>query len=242
VDDRDTADTPLTPLASLPPIQYPDFETVRQMTTASQKRELFFSTPMHAFGPPSPPPDDDQFVSPPKPTIFPHYTFNLDDSDVIPRRKHDEVVIEEDDMLYTAPEAPVSRHSPNHSQRVSIHEVTHLRTNGCEPHISNTSSWISGDDVPVLDMDNMAPSPYNSDVFPQSPFSTPLKERSRVEEEEEEIVYEKASNGSGNISANGIHWPTQRIYFHLIFKLDMLLILTLSPRFCLGTTSTRRAE
>ena len=58
---------------------------------------------------------------------------------------------------------------------------------------SSTAIGVSGQHVPVMLSDPQLRSPYRQDVFPKSPFGTPIKERLR-DDDEERVLYPEASS------------------------------------------------
>ncbi|KAF8590998.1 hypothetical protein K439DRAFT_1627432 [Ramaria rubella] len=213
VDDRDppstSPNTPLVPPSALPAQQYPESPRLPFFPHTNQLREPTPTLP----APPSPPPEEHHAPiseSHPGPVNLPQWTFELG----MPRRTRDDVVIEDDE------EPSAAESEPSLPQPSPSPPPTHLLDapvgNGHDraPHTSDAPSSMtvsSGHDVPVIMSADYLPSPYKQDVFPTSPFSTPLKERPRDEDEEEEIVFrddikarrvwnDKTANG------NGIEW------------------------------------
>lgn len=220
VDDREpTSTSPNTPLvlsSSLPVQQYPESPRLAYAAPTPQPHALLPPPPPPA--PPSPLPEEESSIkvteSHSSPIALQQWTFELGH----PRR--DDVVIEDDEEPSAAESEPsLPRHfpSPPRTPRDSSADLPNM--NGHDlPRASQTSdvpssmTVSSGHLVPVILSTDAIPSPYQQDVFPKSPFNTPLKERPRDEEEEEEIVYreemkarrvwsEKVANG------NGINWP-----------------------------------
>lgn len=81
------------------------------------------------------------------------------------------------------------------------------------PHSSDTPSAISTDSnafssdrVPVFLSDDGAASPYKQDVFPTSPWGTPLKEKPTDEEEEEVVYPEEGRDRRGGTAENVVSW------------------------------------
>ena len=214
VDDREptstSPNTPIVPPSTLPFHQYPEPPHVPTAAHAFQSRQQPPPPPPPPVPPSPPPPEEDPPAnapeSHPNPVTLQQWTFELGP----PRR--DDVVIEDDEEPSTLEsESSLPQPSPSPPPRDNLDVNGHDRA----PHTSDAPSSTtvsSGDVVPIIMSSDVLPSPYKEDVFPKSPFNTPLKERPRDEEEEEEIVYreemkarrvwsEKAANG------NGIKWP-----------------------------------
>jgi serine/arginine repetitive matrix protein 2 len=232
VDDREptstSPNTPIVPHSPLPVQQYPEFLPPVLTTPTLLSRAPLPPLPPPA-PPPSPPPEEERPVkaveSHPSPVTLQQWTFQLGS----PRR--DDVVIEDDEepsAAETEPSlprpSPSPPHTPPHDTPPGQADMNgHDRARA--PHTSDAPSALTVSSehvVPVIMSSDPIASPYK-DVFPQSPFNTPLKERTRDEEEEEEIVYreemkarrvwsEKVGNG------NGIKWPGDCVYKYGSFK------------------------
>lgn len=223
VDDREpTSTSPNTPVvlfSSLPVQQYPESPRLAFAPPNSQTQPL----PPPPLPPPppapSPPPTEEEgptkvIESHPSPIALQQWTFELGP----PRR--DDVVIEDDEEPSAAESepplpqlSPSLPHTPPHDTPADLANINgHDRPRA--PHTPDPPSMTASSAhlVPVILSNDTLPSPYKDDVFPKSPFNTPLKERPRDEEEEEEIVYreglkarrvwnERVANG------NGIKWP-----------------------------------
>ena len=240
VDDREPSSTsPNTPVVltnNLPVHQYPESPHLALATPTAQLRVP--PPPPPPPIPPSPPPEEEIHIKSsethPTPVVLQQWTFELGP----PRR--DDVVIEDDEEPSAAesePSIPQPSPSPPHipprddtSDHANINGHNHDRVRA--PHTSDAPSATtasSGDVVPVMmSSDALAPT-YQQDTFPKSPFNTPLKERPRDEEEEEEIVYreemkarrvwnEKMANG------NGVEWPGGCEYRYR-FSRNLLIVL-----------------
>lgn len=253
VDDRDPPSTsPNTPVVSLSPLP-------AQLHPESPHLPL--ASPSLGLPPPLPPPPPPPLVAPPSPrpeeeshdtdveaahpSPVKQWTFELG-----PRRTRD-VVVEDDevDEPIIGPSLPpppsLSRpHTPLHDNPADFSD-SNLDTRDRAPHTSDapsvTTTISSGHLVPVILSGDPRASPYKQDVFPTSPFSTPLKERPR-DEDEEEIVYpeemkarrvwnERAANG------NGIEWPGGCACLHST-QLTSAGLTGSYYRWCRGTSGT----
>ncbi|KAF8493629.1 hypothetical protein JB92DRAFT_3127232 [Gautieria morchelliformis] len=221
VDDREptftSPNTPIVPPSPLPIQQYPELPHPALTTPTLLSRAPL--PPLPPPAPPSPPPEEERPVkvveSHPSPVALQQWTFQLGS----PRR--DDVVIEDDEEPSAAESelslpqpSPSPPHTPPHDTPLGQADVNeHDRAR--EPHTSDAPSALTispGHVVPVIMSADAVASPYKQDVFPQSPFNTPLKERTRDEEEEEEIVYREEMKArrvwsEKVVNGNGIKWP-----------------------------------